>query len=104
MKTENQHGYVVLGDHISLKKINERTKIEVIPGIGKVLYLKLGNETGLTNATSIEDDLKCFIPDHKGNQSSIMKIIIDVFGLELRKGTIPCDEFNDLPEDEEIKF
>lgn len=92
MKTENQHGYVIMGYRITLKQVIKNTPIKVIPGKGKKLYLKLGEETGLTNAVTIEDELRCFIPDKKGNSSLIMKIILDYFNLEIRNGTIKTND------------
>ncbi|MBK9317746.1 MAG: hypothetical protein IPM91_02145 [Bacteroidetes bacterium] len=56
----------------------------------------------MTNALSIYDGLRCFIPDQKGNQSCIMKTILDVFKLELNNGTIKYKSANYIEEEFKI--
>ncbi|MBK7387667.1 MAG: hypothetical protein IPI23_00960 [Bacteroidetes bacterium] len=85
MTTTKKRAYILLGNKPTLKQITDRTPICVIPGTGKNLRLKLGEDEGITNVQNIDDSLTCFIPDFKSCQFRIMSIIIDEFDLNHQK-------------------
>lgn len=101
MKSTKKRAYVVAGYNITLEEIVRLTNVEVIKGKTKKLHLKMGENTGITNAEKMTDKLICFIPETDSCQYLIMSELMDVFYLKPTKFLVDAQEkFDDFIFDE----